>query len=89
MRNRSVATSPTPLGIPGRTQKTNTSGIIIGNLWYTQSYATLCDPMDCSSPGSSVHGTSQTRILEWAAISYFKKPLVPLSKWYQSNTFKG
>ena len=31
---------------------------------------TLCDPMDCSPPGSSVHGISQTRILEWVAISF-------------------
>ena len=31
---------------------------------------TLCDPMDCSLPGSSVHGTLQARILEWVAISY-------------------
>ena len=31
--------------------------------------ATLCDPMDCSLPGSSVHGIFQARILEWAAIS--------------------
>ena len=30
---------------------------------------TLCDPMDCSPPGSSVHGISQERILEWVAIS--------------------
>ena len=30
----------------------------------------LCDPMDCSSPGSSVHGISQTRMLEWVAISF-------------------
>ena len=30
---------------------------------------TLCDPMDCSPPGSSVHGISQARILEWVAIS--------------------
>ena len=29
----------------------------------------LCDPMDCSSPGSSVHGILQARILEWFAIS--------------------
>ena len=28
----------------------------------------LCDPMDCSLPGSSVHGTSQARILEWFAM---------------------
>ena len=30
----------------------------------------LCDPMDCSLPGSSVHGTLQARILEWGAISF-------------------
>ena len=30
---------------------------------------TVCDPMDCSPPGSSVHGTLQARILEWVAIS--------------------
>ena len=30
---------------------------------------TLCDPMDCSPPGSSVHGISQARTLEWAATS--------------------
>ena len=33
-----------------------------------QSCATLCDPMDCSPPGSSVHGILQTRILEWVAM---------------------
>ena len=32
--------------------------------------AILCDPMDCSPPGSSVHGISQAKILEWAAISF-------------------
>ena len=31
---------------------------------------TLCDPMDCSQPGSSVHGIFHARILEWVAISY-------------------
>ena len=36
----------------------------------SQLYPTSCDPMDCNSPGSSVHGISQGRILEWAAISY-------------------
>ena len=29
---------------------------------------TLCDPMDCSLPGSSVHGIFQARVLEWVAI---------------------
>ena len=32
--------------------------------------STLRDPMDCSPPGSSVHGIFQARILEWVAISY-------------------
>ena len=32
--------------------------------------STLCDPMDCSPPGSSVHGMSQAKILEWVAISF-------------------
>ena len=35
----------------------------------TQSRLTLCDPVDCSLPGSSVHGILQARILEWVAIS--------------------
>ena len=35
-----------------------------------QSCLTLCDPMDCRSPGSSVHGILQARILEWVAISF-------------------
>ena len=30
--------------------------------------STLCDPMDCSPPGSSAHGILQARILEWVAI---------------------
>ena len=34
-----------------------------------QSSPTLCGSMDCSLPGSSVHGISQARILEWVAIS--------------------
>ena len=38
----------------------------------TQLHQTLCDPMDCSPPGSSVCGISQERILEWVAVSYSK-----------------
>ena len=33
-----------------------------------QSCLSLCDPMDCSWPGSSVHGILQARILEWVAV---------------------
>ena len=36
----------------------------------TQSCLTLCDPMDCSPPGSSVHGISQARILEWVTFPF-------------------
>ena len=35
-----------------------------------QLYLTLCDPMDCNLPGSSVHGILQARVLEWVAISF-------------------
>ena len=35
-----------------------------------QSCPTLCDPMDCSLPGSSVHGIFQAIVLEWVAISF-------------------
>ena len=35
-----------------------------------QSCLTLCDPMDSSPPGSSVHRTLQARVLEWGAISF-------------------
>ena len=37
-----------------------------------QSCPTLSNPMDCSPPGSSVHGLLQARILEWVAISLFR-----------------
>ena len=35
-----------------------------------QSCLTLSDPMDCSPPGSSVHGILQARVLEWAAMPF-------------------
>ena len=47
----------------------------------TQLCLALCDPMDCSPPGSSVHGIFQVRILEWVAISYFRG-----SSWPRDQT---
>ena len=38
----------------------------------TQSWPTLCDPMDCSLPGSSIHGIFKATVLEWVAISFFR-----------------
>ena len=38
-----------------------------------QSCPTLSDPMDCSPPGSSIHGIFQARVLEWVAIAFSKQ----------------
>ena len=46
----------------------------------TQSCPTLCDPMDCSVPSSSVHWTFQARILKWFAIS-FSRGSSPCRDW--------
>ena len=46
-----------------------------------QSCPTLSDPMDCSPPGSSVHGIFQTRVPEWGAITFSgKKRLAPMKE---------
>ena len=44
-----------------------------------QSCPPLCDPMDCSLPGSSLHGIFQARVLEWVAIS---SPVLMLKEAY-------
>ena len=41
------------------------------------SWSTLCDPMDHSPPGSSVHGILQAKILEWVAISFSRRSSQP------------
>ena len=45
---------------------------------------TLCDPLDCSLPGSSVHGILQARILEWAAISFSRGSSQPRDQTWVS-----
>ena len=55
-------------------------GIILYNLCccvVAKSCPTHCDPMDCSPPHCSIHGISQTRILEWVAISFSRGPSRP------------
>jgi len=47
----------------------------------TQSWLTFCDPMDCSPPGSSVHGILQEGILVWVAISFSRG-----SSWPRDQT---
>ena len=46
-----------------------------GSLLVTKLCPTLCDPMDCSPVGSSVHGILQARILEWVAITFSRGSL--------------
>ena len=43
---------------------------LVEKVVHTQSYPTLWDPVDCSLPGSSVHGILQAEILEWVTISF-------------------
>ena len=47
----------------------------------TQSCLTFCDPMDCSPPGSSVHGILQARILEWVSVHFSRG-----SSWTRDRT---
>ena len=55
----------------------------------TQSCPTLHDPMDCSLPGSSVHGIFQARVLEWDAIAFSALPqLLLLSASVVSNSVR-
>ena len=49
-------------------------------VWVTQSCPTLCDPMDCRLPGSSVHGILQVRILEWVAIPFSRGSSQPKNR---------
>ena len=48
----------------------------------------LCDPLDCSPPGSSVHGIFQARVLEWGAISFSRRSSQPRG-WTQVSRIVG
>ena len=54
----------------------------------TQSCLTLCDPMDCSLPGSSVHGIFNARVLEWVAI-YFSRGSSRPRDWIPVSCIAG
>ena len=53
-----------------------------------QSCPTLCDPLDCSPPGSSIHGILQARVLEWVAISLVGELAKNLTVFVESKEFK-
>ena len=50
-----------------------------------QSCLTLCDPMDCSLPGSSIHGIIQARELEWVAIAFSRGSSQPRDRTWVSH----
>ena len=50
-----------------------------------QSCPTLCDPMDCSPPGSSVHGIFQAWVLEWVAVSFSRRFSWPRDRTWVSH----
>ena len=57
-----------------------------------QSCPTLSDPMDCSPPGSSIHGIFQARVLEWGAIAFSSSNIgcnqnseITISKTFQGD----
>ena len=56
-----------------------------------QSCLTLCNPLDRSPPGSSVHGVSQARILEWVVISFSRGSSQPRDQtaYLTSSAFAG
>ena len=49
----------------------------VSEVLVVQSCPMLCDPMDCSTPGSSVHGILQARTLEWLPIPFSRGPSQP------------
>ena len=56
----------------------------------SQSCPALCDPMDCNTPGSSVHGILQARILEWVAIPFpreFSQPRDQTPVYHNAGKF--
>ena len=64
---RSIITEPLEVG-PGCC----VSKILLLLLFGCSVVSTLCEPLDCSPPGSPVHGISQARMLEWVAIPFLQ-----------------
>ena len=73
-QEHSVGRGSWPTAVPG------------DQLLVTQSCPTLCKPMDCCPPGSSVHEISQARILEWITISFSRGSSLPkYQTWVPCN----
>ena len=70
------------LRVPWTARRSNQSTLACLLAKSHQSCPTLSDPMDCSLPGSSVHGIFQARVLEWGAIAFSEMGL-DLTVFYQ------
>ena len=68
---------------PGRLQSIGSQRIV-----KLLSRVRLCDPMECSLPGSSVHGIFEARVLEWVAISFSRGSSQPRD-WTQVSHVAG
>ena len=75
-------------GISFRNPSAFTNIMIESESEVAQSCPTFCNPMDCSVPGSSIHGIFQARILEWVAISFSRRSLRPRD-WIQISCIIG
>ena len=82
--------STTPKSRESLNLKSNKVGLRLAGWWKVkalvdESCPTLCDPMDCSPPGSSVHGILQARILQWVAIAFSRGSSSPRDQTQVSN----
>ena len=77
------------LSVSLNNKKTNLIGILKVKVLVTQLCPTLCDPMGCSLPGSSVHGILQARILEWVASSFSRGSSPPRDQSWVSHIAGG
>ena len=59
----------------------NNSSLFTSESEVAQSCLSLCDPMDCSLPGCSVHRIFQARVLEWVAISFSISLVSRILRW--------
>ena len=81
-RRRQPTSLPCPWDSPGKNTRVGCHFLlqcmkVKSESEVTQSCPTLSDPMDCSLPGSSVHGIFQARVLEWGAIAFSKGKELP------------
>ena len=70
-----------PVPVPGKA--------LLYKVLVPQSCLTLCDLMDCSPPGSSVHGILQARMLEWVAIPFSRRSSPPRDQTQVSSIAGG